>query len=237
MLQLHTRACTHTYTQLPYIRLLLKWLLMFEFGFEICWYRRYSMWGWDHFKHKTAFPEQNTEKPFPAGIHVCVFLINIHTAWDQLISSDHFLMVGYKALILIFWPLKELKMVFFLFVTCFNVLVSVFLHVYTFGCQSPNLSHPKMISNTCVFLVSAHLSEMIEVDINIAHDISLPEWCFPDSHIISCQIFSVVTLGRAHSLNQCCKLGSENGGSLFKVKGKLTSINHFRLNFDHHRSH
>lgn len=86
----HTHVHTHVHTQLPYIRLLLKWLLMFEFGFEICWYRRYSMWGWDHFKHKTAFPEQNTEKPFPAGIHVCVFLINIHTAWDQLISSDHF---------------------------------------------------------------------------------------------------------------------------------------------------
>lgn len=46
-----------------------------------------DMRGWDHFQHETVFPE----KPVPAGMHVCVFLINIHTASDQLTSSDHFL--------------------------------------------------------------------------------------------------------------------------------------------------
>lgn len=63
----------------------------------------------------------------------------------------------------------------FLFLTFFNVLASEFLHVYPSGCQSPHLSHPKMISNTCVFIVSAHLAEIIEIDRNMARDISLPE--------------------------------------------------------------
>lgn len=146
-------------------------------------------------------------------------------------------MVGYKGFDIDFLATSGIKDGDFLFLIFFNVLGSVFLHVYTSGCQSPHLSHPKMISNTCVFLVSAHLTEIIEIDMNIARDILLPEWCFPDFHIASCQMFFVATLGRARSLNQRCKLGSENGGSLFKVKGKLTLINHFCLNFDHHRSH
>lgn len=56
-----------------------------------------------------------------------------------------------------------------------NVLASVLASVYTSGRQSPHLTHPKMIGNSCVFLVSAHLTGIIEIDINIAHDISSPE--------------------------------------------------------------
>ena len=98
----HTHTHIHKYTRLPSIRLLLKWLLMCELEFEICRYRKRV--GLDHFKHKPAFPEQNTKKPVPTRVHVCVcvcvcvcvrvFPINIHTASDQLISTDHVLMVG-----------------------------------------------------------------------------------------------------------------------------------------------
>lgn len=93
-----TAAHTHTHTHGSHISVSCwngYWCLKYD-GTE-------NMWGWDHLRHKT-------EKPVPAGIRVCVFLINIHTARDQQISSGHFLMVAYKGLILIFWPLKQLKM-------------------------------------------------------------------------------------------------------------------------------
>lgn len=50
-------------------------------------------------KHPTPFSEQNTEKPVPAAIHGCVFLMYIHTASNELITTDHFLMVGYRVLV------------------------------------------------------------------------------------------------------------------------------------------
>lgn len=89
-------AHTHTHTRLPYICLLLNWLLMFEFGFEICWNRRHEGLGslstWNSFSREAGSCRYAC---------VCVFLINIHTASDQLTSSDHFFVV-YKGLILIF---------------------------------------------------------------------------------------------------------------------------------------
>lgn len=92
----HTRARAHTHTHTAPI-----YLSLAELAIDV-WVRVWNMLGQTTWGAGITFNmEQLFQRSRFLQVCMCVFLINIHTASDQLTSSDQFFVV-YKGLILIF---------------------------------------------------------------------------------------------------------------------------------------